>query len=121
MAHPMLSLPRRALALAALLVAGIAAGPALAGGWDASGERPPRLGQFVYTAPNAPGINYLLPPGQKAVPWNEPASTQMQQMGQPVPASARTADEQACAARHRSYDPASGLYRASDGHWKPCP
>lgn len=121
MPHPMLPTPRWARALVAFLVLGTSAAPALAGGWDASGERPPRLGQFVYTAPNAPGINYLLPPGQKAVPWSEPASEQMGQMGQPVPASARTADEQACARKYRSYDRASGLYRASDGHWKPCP
>ena len=111
----------RALLLALAFAPALGAGVARAdGAWSASGERPPRLGQFSQTAPNGNGINYLLPPGQKAVPWNVPASEQMQQMGAGVPA-AQPSDMDACARRHPSYDASTGLYRTDNGRWKPCP
>lgn len=121
MLHPILPSPRSAWGLGVLVATLLAAGSASAQGWSKEQERPPRLGQFVYTAPNAPGVNYLLPPGEKAVPWNVPATEQMRQMGMPIPSSAQPMDERSCAEKYRTYDPSSGLYRASDGRWMPCP
>lgn len=116
-------MPTRAACAVLLALAPLLA-PAMAradGAWDASAERPPRLGQFSQTSPNGNGVNYLLPPGQKAVPWNEPASQQMQQMGARAPSSALPSDMDACARKYPSYDPSSGLFRADNGRWKPCP
>ncbi len=122
MPHSILMPPRAACAVVLALVPLLAPAVARAdGAWNGASERPPRLGQFSQTAPNGNGINYLLPPGQKAVPWNEPASQQMQQMGERLPVSAEPSDIDACTRKYPSYDPASGLYRAENGRWKPCP